>query len=81
MCGNMELLDSRSLKISLTFTSIMRLQICRLFVNASVIFYSSRFLGVIVCVGFLLMSCIVSGTLSSVHNYPLGVFGGGGDPR
>ena len=43
--------------------------------------FSSRLIGVIVCLAFLLMSCIVSGTLSSVNNYPIGVFGGGGDPK
>ena len=45
------------------------------------IFFSSRLVGVILCLAFLLMSVIVSGTLSSVNNYPIGVAGGGGDPR
>ena len=52
-----------------------------LFVVYCLFSFSSRLIGVIVCLAFLLMSCIVSGTLSSVNNYPIGVFGGGGNPE
>ena len=41
--------------------------------------FSSGIIGGAVCGAFLLMSCIWSGTLSSVHNYPISVVGGGGD--